>query len=703
MKISISRNILDNYSTDKNLSKEQLVELLTSYPSEILTKKTAPAFIAGHFNGTQRITENLQSRTLITLDLDHCNHHLNDLEGVLEETLHMYGYCAYSTSSHTPDKPKIRIVLFLQKEVAVEEYKNITTNFINSLSKIKPFIDITSSTVAAQLMFLPFRSSEKYQQWSKTNNGTTIDPSLFLNEIKLELNSKLDDFDKTVKSTPLNITKNEVIAYLKLYPERSCNYDEWLEVGECLHHQFVGSDEGKDIWYQWSLKHKKSEDNINNINYKWTTFKTDRDKVKTFASIINRAKSYREEKSIGNESVKLICKSKWVQTKGKSLSPLSGEDNFQVLFDEYNIKINYDEILKDVNVYKGNYLFDDENSALTSIKLLCEINGLKSSLANEVMKLFAGKNVINSWRDLVLSHSSNKTDNFDKLCNTIKVEPEYEDLKRLYLKKWLLQMIHMTCLNDGERPKAARMVLVFQGKQGIGKTSWFRSLAPKGYSKYVLEGHTLNVNDFMNVTTCLKHVFVELGELAATFRKSDTEQLKSFISNTMDELNKKYSVHPVKYRRKTVFFGSVNDENFLQDQTGNSRFLVLPVLDCDARHNINMFDLYAELLEEAKLDDSYDLTDDELQTQAFVNNKFENINTLKEKFEEKFDITKEEQDVLYTATKTLEILGFNITNIRKNHTNDMASLLKKYGFKRSPKYRTWYLPPLRFNMNEDIM
>ena len=722
IKISISQNVLDNYPTDLFLTKDELVTILTTYHSDVQNKKTSPAFIAGHFCGTQRITDNLQSRTLITLDIDHCNTDLNDLEGILEDSLNEYGYCAYSTASHTPNKPKIRIVLFLENEISVASYKTVASNFINSISKLRPYIDITASTTPCQLMFLPFKSSKEYTPWYKIHSGENVKAELFMqptsknqyvqnmhnvaNKVPLsDILEPFDDFDKTVKSTPLNLSTSDIIAHLKLYPKKSCSYDEWLEVGECLHHQFKGSDEGKNIWLQWSLKHKKSDNNIDNIPYKWTTFKTDRAKVKTFASIIKKAASYKA-KIDPIAVVQPICKSNWHHTKGKNLMPLTTEENFTVLLNEYNIKVEYDEILKDNRVYfKGN-LINNENSSLTKMKSLFELNHLKTSLANEYITLFAHENPVNSWRDLILSHSNIKTNNLERLYDSIEVEPQYEKLKRLYIRKWLIQMLHMTCLNDAPAGKSARMVLVFQGKQGIGKTSWFRSLVPDKYSHYSLEGHILNVEDHMNRLTALRHVFVELGELGATFRKSDTEQLKSFITNTEDEINKKYITHPVKYRRRTVFFGSVNDEKFLQDQTGNSRFLVLPVLKCDARHGINMFELYAELLEEIRLDmlkdvTDYDLTPKELELQSAINNEFESIDSIKERFEDIFDITKEAGNTLFTATKTLEILGFPISSIRKNQTTDMARILNSYGFKKSAKYKTWYLPPQKFN--RDIM
>lgn len=702
--ISFFKNVTDTSANEQNLNKDDLIKLFTTYPDLIKSKKTAPAFVAGSFKDGKRLGDNLITRSLITLDLDYCNIDLTALEALLNASFSTFEYCAYSTASHTSECPKIRIVLFTTNETSVGDYKNVVSNLIDSFVDIKAYIDIKSSTTPSQLMFLPFKSSAEYASWSKYNSGDLVDVSLF-NSYQHAMvtettnTGELDSFESTLKSTPLDLTKEEVIAYLKQYPKKSCDYDDWLEVGECLHHQFEGNDEGKDIWLQWSLKYKKSDNNIDNIAYKWSTFSSNRQRVKTFASVINKVKSFRVENKEGGSVTMPICKTKWIHTKGKSVTPMSCEDNFKVLFDEYGIEIEYDEIFKEVIVRKNGYLFDDENVAMTCIKLLCELNGLKTSLVRETCYLFAARNKTNSWKNLILAHSPEKTNNFDRLCATVHVEPQYEDLKRVYLKTWLMQMIHMTCLNDGDRAKSARSVLVFQGKQGLGKTSWFRSLVPDEQSKYVLEGHTLNVNDFMNITTCLKHVFVELGELAATFRKSDTEQLKSFISNTTDEINKKFVAQPIKYRRRTVFFGSVNDEKFLQDQTGNSRFLVLPIIGCDHKHDIDMFDLYRELYEEAKnLDEMYYLSDEDILKQTNMNSQFETVNSLKEKFEEIYDIHVI-SDQKMTATKVLESLGFNITSIKKTHTNDMAKLLNDYGFTKSAKHRTWYIPKLKNSLD----
>ena len=69
---------------------------------------------------------------------------------------------------------------------------------------------------------------------------------------------------------------------------------------------------------------------------------------------------------------------------------------------------------------------------------------------------------------------------------------------------------------------------------------------------------------------------VELAELSA-LKASEVEEVKAFISATVDTYRPKYSRNIAKFPRQCVFFGSTNSFEFLKDKTGNRRFLPLRV------------------------------------------------------------------------------------------------------------------------------
>lgn len=69
---------------------------------------------------------------------------------------------------------------------------------------------------------------------------------------------------------------------------------------------------------------------------------------------------------------------------------------------------------------------------------------------------------------------------------------------------------------------------------------------------------------------------LELAELA-TANRASVESTKAFISKTSDRYRAAYARHSEDRRRQCVFFGTTNDPYFLQDSTGNRRFPIIVV------------------------------------------------------------------------------------------------------------------------------
>ncbi len=64
---------------------------------------------------------------------------------------------------------------------------------------------------------------------------------------------------------------------------------------------------------------------------------------------------------------------------------------------------------------------------------------------------------------------------------------------------------------------------------------------------------------------------VEIGELAA-MRKHDENAVKQFLSKTKDRFRQPYARQAVDYPRRCIFFGSSNENEYLRDMTGNRRY-----------------------------------------------------------------------------------------------------------------------------------
>jgi len=259
--------------------------------------------------------------------------------------------------------------------------------------------------------------------------------------------------------------------------------------------------------------------------------------------------------------------------------------------------------------------------------------------------------------------------------------------------------MNVVCFND-DASKTSRHVLVFKGDQGIGKTTWFKSLLPKESSRYLKDGVILNLSDSMSVLEALTHVFVELGELASTFKKSDIDQIKAFLTKNVDFVNRKYAPAHAEYTRHTVFFASVNDDAFLNDDTGSTRFWILPVIKCDLNAKVDMILIYRGIYDLVKNDPkfeecfSYNLTAEENVMRENLNKNFETVSPLLDMFREVFDCEKEASEYL-NATQILQHLGFAVYTITKMKRNEMATVLRSLGFKCSRKLAKYKIPPLK--------
>jgi predicted P-loop ATPase len=123
-----------------------------------------------------------------------------------------------------------------------------------------------------------------------------------------------------------------------------------------------------------------------------------------------------------------------------------------------------------------------------------------------------------------------------------------------------------------------------------------KSLSPN--KDWLLEGATLNPSDKDSVKHAVSHWIVELGELGSTFKKADIDQLKAFLTKSKDELRLPYGRSFSRYQRRTAFYGSVNEREFLVDPTGNRRFWVVHVNKINFQHGLNMQQIWAEVLHE---------------------------------------------------------------------------------------------------------
>ena len=107
---------------------------------------------------------------------------------------------------------------------------------------------------------------------------------------------------------------------------------------------------------------------------------------------------------------------------------------------------------------------------------------------------------------------------------------------------------------------------IFAGPQGIGKSTFLRTLGGGWYSD------SLSSFEGKEAAEMIQGTWInELGELNG-MNKSETNAIKQFLSKTSDIYREPYGRKTVNFPRRCVFFGTTNDSEFLKDKTGNRRF-----------------------------------------------------------------------------------------------------------------------------------
>lgn len=107
---------------------------------------------------------------------------------------------------------------------------------------------------------------------------------------------------------------------------------------------------------------------------------------------------------------------------------------------------------------------------------------------------------------------------------------------------------------------------ILSGPQGIGKSTLLRLLGKRWYSD------SLTTFEGKEASEMIQGVWInELGELNGLSR-SETNAVKQFLSRTEDIYREPYGRRTGNYPRRCVFWGTTNDAEFLRDRTGNRRF-----------------------------------------------------------------------------------------------------------------------------------
>lgn len=238
--------------------------------------------------------------------------------------------------------------------------------------------------------------------------------------------------------------------------------------------------------------------------------------------------------------------------------------------------------------YVGFYGENPEHiNNLVPIRLKSELEKLYSGVSNDTIKDYVywatANNVYNPILDIIEQEAAagetgergRAWDGVDRISEIYRIFgiEESDMLSRILIKKWLMQA-YCGLYNNIDKPFNLDITLVFQGGQGIGKTRFFEKLALQ--TNCFGEGITIDPSDTDSVKAATSVWLGELGEIGSTMKK-DMDKVKAFLTKATDEYRLPYARDFVRFPRRTSFVGTVNDSEFLIDQTGNRRFATVPI------------------------------------------------------------------------------------------------------------------------------
>jgi putative DNA primase/helicase len=354
--------------------------------------------------------------------------------------------------------------------------------------------------------------------------------------------------------------------------------------------------------------------------------------------------------------------------------------NVQHLLDGYNIKARYNVIKKAPEfVIPGlvSTVDNADNVALVQVKSLARLCGLSVSTIEEVILAIADRHQYNPVANWIMSKPWDGIDRLQAFYDTLTVKEGFlNQFKECLMRRWMISAVAAVL-----KPQAfkTRLVLTLQGDQGIGKTSWFASLV----SDISLRESVIKLDQRMDagdkdcVIAAATHWIVELGELEGSFRRN-IDRLKGFLTNDVDKVRIPYARSASVFPRRTVFGASVNDDKFLVDPTGNTRWGVIPVTKINYNHGLDMQQVWAQVVTLYESGEQWWLTPGEEAFLEEQNRNYSVVSVVEERVMQVLDLTRKGENGLPAMTPSELLMRIGYKSVTNPQAKECAALLRRH-------------------------
>lgn len=354
-------------------------------------------------------------------------------------------------------------------------------------------------------------------------------------------------------------------------------------------------------------------------------------------------------------------------------------DNIRHLLSSYGINPRYNLISKGLtlNIPCLSTLTDTADQvSLSFLYSLANLNGISTGTLPDFISALASQNPYNPIAEWITSKPWDGINRLEAFYETLVVPEHFpESFRNLLLRRWLISSVAAVFKPSGFR---TRGVLTLQGPQSIGKTAFIRSLIddPVLRESSIKLDHHMDASNKDSLLSAIRHWIVEIGELDSSFRK-DIARLKGFLTSDIDRVRKPFGRVECDFPRRTVFCATVNDEQFLVDATGNTRWWTIPVTKVFFEHGLPMQQVFAQVLTEYDKGEAWWLTEEEESQLTLLNRCHQQTTAIAEMVQKIIDHDRIATDGLpaMTALEVLQLIGIKVP--RNTQCKECAALLRE--------------------------
>ena len=215
---------------------------------------------------------------------------------------------------------------------------------------------------------------------------------------------------------------------------------------------------------------------------------------------------------------------------------------------------------------------DDRNSLWRALSKELGVRVVRQDISAVVKSDFSSR--YHPFEDYISSLQpwDGETDHITRLASSVTVKGDQEYFARCF-KKWLVAFI--AAIFDPE--EVNHEILVFIGRQGSYKSTWFHYLLPPELRQYFLpklmSNSGITKDDLFKIAqsglVCLEEI--------DNMKQRDLNQLKAITTMRTINERRSYGEFNEFHRHIASFCATGNNRFFLTDHTGNRRFLTFEV------------------------------------------------------------------------------------------------------------------------------